>query len=65
MSDYLPASNVSSVSPERCEMTYRRPAARQSAMVWMVSLTVPIWLSLMSTALVVFSAMPRRTRLDW
>src|SRR5690242_3470919 len=37
---------VSSVSPERCETTQVNPAARAISMVRRVSLSVPIWLSL-------------------
>jgi len=53
------AMKVSSVSPDRCETTQRQPACRHSSIAPIVSLTVPIWLGLMSAALVVFSAMPR------
>ena len=45
----------SSVSPERCETNCRYPASRQIAIARSVSVTVPIWLSLISEALV----MPR------
>ena len=38
---------VSSVSPERCDTIAVQPAARASRIVWTVSVTVPIWLSLM------------------
>ena len=37
---------VSSVSPERCEMTQVKPAARAISIVSSVSVSVPIWLSL-------------------
>jgi hypothetical protein len=42
--------NVSSVSPERCETNCRYPAWRQIRMASRVSVTVPIWLSLISEA---------------
>ena len=42
---------VSSVSPERWETNCRVPAARQMAIASSVSVTVPIWLSLISAAL--------------
>jgi hypothetical protein len=42
---------VSSVSPERCETNCAQPASRQMRMASSVSLTVPIWLSLISAAL--------------
>src|SRR5271165_637832 len=56
------AMNGSSVSPDRCDTTKPQPASRHSSTAAMVSLTVPIWLSLMSTAFVDCSAMPRRIK---
>ena len=53
---------VSSVSPLRCDMTQVQPALRASAIASSVSLSVPIWLSLMSTEFAAFSSMPRRIR---
>ena len=41
----------SSVSPERCETNCRYPASRQIAIASCVSVTVPIWFSLISAAL--------------
>ena len=51
--------NVSSVSPERCDTTERQPADDASSMAASVSVSVPIWLSLMRIALAAFSLMPR------
>ena len=50
---------VSSVSPERCETNCRYPAWRQTAMACRVSVTVPIWLSLISDALAIPRSMAR------
>jgi hypothetical protein len=52
------AMKVSSVSPERWERTEPQPALRHRWMASTVSVTVPIWLSLMSAALQVFSPIP-------
>jgi hypothetical protein len=41
------AMNVSSVSPERCEMIDEYPVPRASSMASSVSVSVPIWLTLM------------------
>jgi hypothetical protein len=49
--------NVSSVSPDRCETNCRYPACRQMDMASRVSVTVPIWLSLISDALPIPQAM--------
>ena len=49
--------NVSSVSPERCETNCRYPAWRQIRMASRVSVTVPIWLSLISEALAISRSM--------
>src|SRR6185437_4636085 len=54
---------VSSVSPERCETTQVNPAARAISMVWRVSLSVPIWLSLIRIELPACSRIPRSRRL--
>ena len=40
---------VSSVSPERCDTTADQPAPRASSIASIVSVSVPIWLSLMRT----------------
>ena len=53
----MSAMVVSSVSPERCEMTVEYPNSRAVAMQSRVSLSVPIWFGLMSTVL----ATPRLT----
>ena len=53
---------VSSVSPERCETTADQPARRASAIASIVSVSVPIWLSLMRTELALPSSMPRPIR---
>ena len=57
------AMNVSSVSPERCEMIdavagHRAPCGSSSS----VSVRVPIWFSLMRIALAIPSSMPRARR---
>ena len=49
---------VSSVSPERCETTAVQPARCAIWIASSVSVRVPIWLSLMSTALAAPSSMP-------
>ncbi len=46
---------LSTVSPERWETIEPQPALRAISMVAMVSLRVPIWLSLIKTALATFS----------
>ncbi len=43
--------DTSSLSPERAETMARHPAARAAASAARVSLTVPAWLGLISTAL--------------
>ena len=53
---------VSSVSPERWLMTAPQPWARAMSIVCSVSLSVPIWLSLMRMALAESSSMPRASR---
>ena len=50
---------VSSVSPERCEMTALKPAFSAMATASSVSVSVPIWLSLTSTEFATPSRMPR------
>src|SRR5262245_37935447 len=50
------AMNVSSVSPERCEITVPQPARLASSTASSVSVRVPIWFTFRSTAL----ARPRR-----
>ena len=42
---------VSSVSPERCDITAAKPAARASSIASSVSVSVPIWLTLTRIAL--------------
>ncbi len=49
---------VSSVSPERCEITLRYPACRAISTASSVSVTEPIWFSLTSSALPMPCAMP-------
>ena len=49
----------SSVSPDRCEMIVAYDASRAMATASSVSVTVPIWFSLTSSALPTWSAMPR------
>ena len=49
-----------SVSPERCETNCRYPASRQIAIARSVSVTVPIWLSLISDALAMLQQILRR-----
>src|SRR5207249_2864616 len=49
------AMNGSSVSPDRCETTNPQPASRHSSTAAMVSVTVPIWLSLISTGTIMNS----------
>ena len=50
---------VSSVSPDRCEITVPYDAPLASATVSSVSVSVPIWLSLTRMALATPSRMPR------
>ena len=50
---------VSSVSPERCEITVAYDARFASATVSSVSVRVPIWFSLTRTALPTPSRIPR------
>src|SRR5919109_2576043 len=45
------ATNVSSVSPERCEITVPYPARLASSMASSVSVSVPTWFTFTSTAL--------------
>jgi hypothetical protein len=54
------AIKESVVSPDRWEIIYFQPADRHRSTAWIVSVTVPIWLSLMSAEFVVCSAIPRR-----
>ena len=54
------AMKVSSVSPERCEMTAVRRCVRASSMASSVSVSVPIWLTLIRIELATPSSMPRR-----
>src|SRR5579859_1011781 len=56
------AMNVSSVSPERCEMIELYPALRASSIASIVSVTLPIWLSLINMALAMPSLIPRDNR---
>src|SRR6266481_637575 len=56
------AINVSSVSPERCEMIELYPAFRASSIASIVSVTLPIWFSLIKIALAIPSLMPRESR---
>jgi hypothetical protein len=56
------ASASSSVSPDRAEMTVRSPASLARATTSSVSVIVPIWFILTSTALAEASAIPRSTR---
>src|SRR3989304_426065 len=53
---------VSSVSPLRCDITQRHPPLVDSAIAASVSVSVPIWFTLISTALAEPSATPRRMR---
>ena len=53
---------VSSVSPERCEITAAKPASCASRIASRVSLSVPIWLSLTRIAFAARSSMPRCSR---
>ena len=54
---------VSSVSPERCDTTADQPAPRASSIASMVSVSVPIWLSLMSTEFAARSSIAARDAL--
>src|SRR5260370_22868272 len=54
---------VSSVSPERWETTQVKPAACAISIVASVSLSVPIWLSLITIELPACSRIPRSRRL--
>src|SRR6266849_3119376 len=56
------AINVSSVSPERCEMIELYPAFRASSIASIVSVTLPIWFSLIRIALAMPSLIPRDNR---
>ena len=56
------AMNVSSVSPDRCEITDAYPADRAVSIASSVSVSVPIWLTFMSIALAIPSAIPFRSR---
>ena len=49
---------VSSVSPERCEMTDVYPLRRARLMASSVSLTVPIWFSLIRIELAMLLSIP-------
>src|SRR6185503_20779251 len=51
---------VSSVSPERWLIIAPQPAPRAMSIAPIVSVSVPIWFSLISTALAARSSMPRR-----
>ena len=53
---------MSSVSPERCETTADQPAPRASAIASIVSVSVPIWLSLMRTEFAASSSIARAIR---
>jgi hypothetical protein len=53
---------LSTVSPERCETIAPQPALRAISMAAIVSVSEPIWLSLINTALAAFSLMPRAMR---
>src|SRR6266704_1776193 len=56
------AMNVSSVSPERCEITAPYPLERACAMHCRVSVSEPIWFSLMRIAFATLSSIPRSNR---
>ena len=49
---------VSSVSPERCDMTARQPAICAMSTAAMVSVSVPIWFSFIKMAFAAFSFYP-------
>ena len=53
---------VSSVSPERCDTTADQPAPRARAIASIVSVSVPIWLSLMSTEFAADASIARAIR---
>src|SRR6266568_8496592 len=53
---------VSSVSPERCDMTHAYPFSRAKRIVSSVSVSVPIWLTLIRIAFATPSSMPRCNR---
>ena len=54
--------NVSSVSPERCEMIVVQPVRCAISTDSSVSVSVPIWLTLTSTLLAALFAMPSLMR---
>ena len=54
---------VSSVSPERCDTTADQPAPRASSIASIVSVSVPIWLSLISTEFAAPSSIAARDAL--
>src|SRR6266576_2159792 len=56
------AMNVSSVSPERCEITAPYPLVRASSMHCNVSVSVPIWFTLIKMAFATPSSVPRDNR---
>src|SRR2546429_4466638 len=56
------AMKVSSVSPERCEITAPYPLERACAMHCSVSVSDPIWFSLIRIALATLSSIPRSNR---
>jgi hypothetical protein len=51
---------VSSVSPERCEITHRYPASRAIWIASSVSVSVPIWLSLIRIEFAIPRSIPSR-----
>src|SRR5262249_16066201 len=53
---------VSSVSPERCDITHPYPCERASSIVSSVSVSVPIWLTLGRIAFATPSSRPRWSR---
>src|SRR5262249_4500305 len=53
---------VSSVSPERCDITAAYPFARASSIVSSVSVSVPIWFTFTRIALPTCSSIPRCSR---
>src|SRR5437762_684163 len=56
------AMKVSSVSPERCEITAPYPLERACAMHCSVSVSDPIWFSLIRIAFATLSSIPRSKR---
>src|SRR5947208_3170242 len=56
------AMNVSSVSPERCEIIEWYPDLRPSSIASIVSVTLPIWFSLIRIAFAMPSMIPRASR---